>query len=377
MTGGQSVFIRNLIPHLDADVGMVGTTTGREPLGRWQQRTVGGAVYRFMPVARMTPPGRAPRVPLRLTSCLGVARFRRRIIAAGDVMYVHSPEMGVPLVLGPGRKPVAMHVHGSANPLTASRYGWARHPVLRRTYGILWRLVIARSGVVMSVDDAGLDLARSFLPGGARTQLVLVPICVDADLFRPGDREEARRGLGLAGTDAVLLFVGRLEEAKGASRLIAAFARLAATRPELALVLIGDGSQREALGMQARAAGVGQRVTFAGWVDHDVLPAWLRAADVLLLPSDYEGLPTVVIEAMSCGVPVVATAVGGLPALVREGENGLLLHEPTVAALTAATEAALTRTWSAGQVRESVGRYSAAETASRVTALLRGLAGRA
>jgi len=371
MTGGQSVFIRNLIPHLDADVKVVGAAVGMETLGIWQRRELGGVEYDFMPVARMLPPGQQPLVPLRLSSLFGVLRFRGRILRAGDVMYVHSPEMGLPLSFGHRRKPIVMHLHGASNPLAVSRYGWARGAALQRSYRALHRHVIRSSRLVVSVDDQGLLLARRSLAAGNNTQLALLPICVDTALFHPGDKESARTSLGLEPSMRLLLFVGRLERAKGTELLIAAFAKLASNRESLMLALIGDGSQRSAMREQAREAGLDARLLFPGWVDHDALPAWLRAADVLLLPSDYEGLPTAVIEALACAVPVVATAVGGLPGLIREGENGLLLRERTSDALAAATAKALDRTWTSQALTGSVAPFTAERVAVRTMELLR------
>lgn len=371
MTGGQSVFIRNLIPRLEADVAVVGAASGSEPLGVWQRRSLHGSEYYFLPVARMPQPGRPPLVPLRLTSCLGVAVFRRRILDAGDVMYVHSPEMGLPLAVGSGRKPMVLHVHGAANPLTASRYRWARASVLRAAYGVVQRLVIRNSAHVLSVDEAGLVMARGHRAHKSRTGLTLLPICVDMDLFCPGDTAAARAELGLSAEARILLFVGRLEAAKGTARLIEALGELATRDARVRLVVIGDGSQRPDMERASGALGVSDKVVFSGWVDHDRLPRYLQAADALLLPSDYEGLPTVVVEAMACGVPVVATDVGGLGGLIKEGQNGLLLKSVTSHALAAATEQVLDRTWPTDEVRASVGEYSAAYVAAQVTDVLR------
>lgn len=371
MTGGQSVFIRNLIPRLEADVKVVGATSGREAIGRWQRRSLRGVAYDFMPIARMSPPGRTPRIPLRLTSLLGVARFRRRILRAGDVMYVHSPEMGLPLGMGPGRKPIVTHLHGASNPLSVSRYAWARTATPRGLYGALLRRVINTSTLVLSVDRQGLKLAAESLGDKNGATLALLPVCVDTSLFHPGDKTSARSDLGLPALPTrVLLFVGRLEHAKGTERLVEALAELGKAEDSPILALIGDGSQRLPMEAQARQAGVGEHLLFAGWVDHDSLPAWFQAADVLLLPSDQEGLPTAVIEALACGVPVVATAVGGLPRLIDEGRNGMLLREPTAVALAAVTASALDRAWSTEDLTRSVGRYSADRIAAQVTQLL-------
>jgi glycosyltransferase involved in cell wall biosynthesis len=244
-------------------------------------------------------------------------------------------------------------------------------------YGTLWRRVINASAVVMSVDEDGLQLAERSLKEKSKTRVALLPICVDTGLFHPGDKVSARSSLGLPLSTRLMLFVGRLEQAKGTERLVDALAELATRAESLSLALIGDGSQRFAMEEQARRAGVRDRLLFAGWVDHDALPTWLQAADVLLLPSDYEGLPTAVIEALACGVPVVAAAVGGLTRLVCEGKNGLLLREDTSGALAAAAERAMDCPWSVNELTASVSEYSSGRIAARVTDLLRDAASRA
>jgi glycosyltransferase involved in cell wall biosynthesis len=375
MTGGQSVFIRNLLPRLEGDVRVVGATGGPEALGVWQRRSLHGVPYEFMAVARMGAPGRAPRVPLRLASLIGVGRFRRAILRAGDVMYVQSPEMGLPLTFGAARKPIVFHVHGAANPLVASRYAWARNTVLRQAYSRLQRRVINASRLVLSVDDAGLQLCRGKLVRGSQTRLELVPICVDTALFCAGDGDAARAGHGLAASDRVVAFVGRLEQAKGVVELVEALVLLRDHTPPVRLVVIGDGSQRDLMEETARRSGVLDRIVFAGWVEHDQLPTWLRASDVLALPSAHEGLPTAVIEALACGVPVVATPVGDVPRLVHDGKNGLILRDRTPRTLAEALGRVLAAGWPAADVAASVSDYSAERIASLVSGLLREAAG--
>jgi glycosyltransferase involved in cell wall biosynthesis len=375
MTGGQSVFIRNLLPRLEGEVRVVGATGGPEALGVWQTRSLHGVRYEFMPVARMGAPGRAPRVPLRLASLVGVVRFRRAILRAGDVMYVQSPEMGLPLTFGAARKPIVFHVHGAANPLVASRYAWARNTILRQAYSRLQRRVINASRLVLSVDEAGLQMCRGKLVRGSQTRLELVPICVDMSLFCAGDGEATRAGHGLAAADKVVVFVGRLEQAKGVVELVEALALLRDHSPPVRLVVIGDGSQRDLMEETARRSGVLDRIVFAGWVAHDKLPAWLRASDVLALPSAHEGLPTAVIEALACGVPVVATPVGDVTRLVHDGENGLILRERTPQALAQALDRVLAAGWPTADVVASVGDYSAERIASLASGLLREAAG--
>ena len=115
-------------------------------------------------------------------------------------------------------------------------------------------------------------------------------------------------------------YLGRLAPQKDVGALLEAFARLPAGAQ---LLLVGDGPDRPAL--HRRAQAFGSRVHFAGFVPHAQVPAILRHADLLVLPSLYEDLRSALVEAMAAGLPVVATRVGGNPDLVRDGVNGLLV----------------------------------------------------
>ncbi|AQL43319.1 hypothetical protein BV210_11725 [Halorientalis sp. IM1011] len=124
-----------------------------------------------------------------------------------------------------------------------------------------------------------------------------------------------------------LLFVGRLSGEKGVGDLLAAFAELVERADrELTLHVVGDGPAEDSLREQARTLGVADETVFHGFVPHGE-ELWRRYddSDLLILPSYTEGLPRVLGEGMARGLPVVATRVGGIPAFVRDGENGLLV----------------------------------------------------
>jgi glycosyltransferase involved in cell wall biosynthesis len=165
------------------------------------------------------------------------------------------------------------------------------------------------AGVIVTTEE----LRRHVATVAAPDRIHLIPNGVDLARFSPGERRRSHRDR--------ILYVGRLSEEKNLSTLIRAV-RALRQRIEGRLVMIGSGPLRGALEAEARAAGV--PVEFPGVVDHQLLPEWLRAADVFALPSFTEGHPKALIEAMAAGVPCVASDCPGNRALVKDGDTGLL-----------------------------------------------------
>jgi len=150
-------------------------------------------------------------------------------------------------------------------------------------------------------------------------------------------------------TGETILYVGNVIESKGVIDLMAAFLDLAAARPEARLAVIGDGEAVGDLKAQAAAAGHADRVLMPGRRKSTEVAAWMRAADLLCLPSHSEGCPNAIVEALACGRPVVATNVGGIPELVDE-ECGILVPAHDPAGLRQALEAALKRQWDRAKI---------------------------
>lgn len=160
---------------------------------------------------------------------------------------------------------------------------------------------------------------------------------VDTDRFRPsGATATLRRSLGLPAGGVGLCYVGRLVEAKGLPEMLDAFTAVAATDPTCWLAVVGDGPLLEPLRKRVTTAGLEGRVHFSGNVVHDRVPEWLQASDLFVLPSHNEGLPNVVLEAMACGLPVLATRVGGIPEAVEDERTGILVPARDTEALTRA-----------------------------------------
>lgn len=170
-------------------------------------------------------------------------------------------------------------------------------------------------------------------------ELIEIPGGADLELFRRVPTG-LRRELGLADFE-VVLWVGRFAPLKNVSLLIEAFAALAPRRPRAMLVLVGEGALEGRLRSDARRLGIEQRVRFVGAKPLAELPAWYSMADVFALPSSFDNSPNVLLEAMACGLPVVATRVGGVGRYVENGSTGLLVEPGQAPALAAAIERVL------------------------------------
>jgi D-inositol-3-phosphate glycosyltransferase len=162
--------------------------------------------------------------------------------------------------------------------------------------------------------------------GVSPQKVTVVPCGVDTEVFRPLDKAITRRELGLPAKEQVVLFVGRIEPLKGIDLLLRAVSHLDGRFR--VLVIGGDGkdiarkSELAALSAELRIAG---KVTFLDAVPHDDLPLYYNAADICVVPSYYESFGLVAVEAMACGVPVIASRVGGLKETVQDGQTGYLI----------------------------------------------------
>jgi glycosyltransferase involved in cell wall biosynthesis len=168
--------------------------------------------------------------------------------------------------------------------------------------------------------------------GFPRDRIVRIPNGVDASFFKP-DAEVSR----LPGN---LLFVGRLDYMKGVDILLKSIASSHTGDNQISCCIVGDGPFKKTLQQLACELDIADKVTFAGACTN-VLP-YLQKASCFVLPSRSEGMPNVLLEAMACGLPIIATSVGGIPDIITDGRNGLLIPPDDVPALSLALANVLT-----------------------------------
>jgi len=247
--------------------------------------------------------------------------------------------------------PIASEV---GRPLLGSAMGSDVHTHPYRSRGIrrLTRRAIERSDQVAAVSRA---LGREVVAlGEPRKPVRTIYNGVDTEQFAPpsGEISAAREALGLPRGGTGICTVCRVEREKGLQELAEAFRTVRHAYPEAWLVVVGDGAYRAKLEGWVESEGLGSRVFVVGAHPHDEIPRWLGAADVFVLAGHNEGLPNVVLEAMACGLPVVATDVGWTSEAVVHGRTGLLVP----AADTGRLAGALDHLLGDEEERESMGR---------------------
>jgi len=196
--------------------------------------------------------------------------------------------------------------------------------------------VLRRANRIVVATLAELTQLR-FLYKATAKKLVVIPPGVDVSHFYPIPADEAKMYVGLKADDRMVLFVGRIEPLKGVDTLIEAMSCLQwkEERPVHLAIIGGDpaASPEEMSAEMARLQklcddlAVGQTVVFLGKRDQDKLSYYYSAAELVVMPSHYESFGMVALEAMACGTPVIASEVGGLAYLVRDGETGFTIPD--------------------------------------------------
>jgi glycosyltransferase involved in cell wall biosynthesis len=193
----------------------------------------------------------------------------------------------------------------------------------------------------------GAELSDQFSPDATSKEQFLTSLVRDSDIVprKPRATGECDK--------KTLLFVGRMAHEKGLEYLLPAVRLLVNKKIPVELLVVGDGSERNAIERQIQLLEIGNNVRLLGFVKFgSALNKLYERAQVFVLPSLSEGIPKVILEAMAKGVPVVATDVGGIPAVVRHEDNGLLVPPHDARALAAAIESVLLETGLADRLRK-------------------------
>jgi glycosyltransferase involved in cell wall biosynthesis len=344
----------------------------------------------WFPIARPWPGGRrpsvtedreAPRVRHRRMFYLpGILKgldshwLKTAVLAAAgeiqracpiDVIDAHFgyPEgvgcVGAALALG---RPVFITMRGLERPILT--HAWRGGQLLRALRQCTGIVAVSESLKVLAVER-----------GIAPEKIEVIPNAVDRQTFRPGDRDEARRALGLALSDQLVVSVGMLVAGKGHHHLVDAIARLRTKDHRLRLAIIGGAAHEPAYPELLRRR-IAERelegiVRLEGNLPPAAVATWLQAADVFALSTDDEGCCNAILEAMACGLPVVTTPAGDNALLVDPPKRGFIVPTGWSDDLCQALEAAVQTAWDRGSIAAHAADYTWDEVAGRTARFFR------
>ncbi|MCX8045198.1 MAG: glycosyltransferase family 4 protein [Desulfobacterota bacterium] len=248
-------------------------------------------------------------------------RKRYDIIHAFQIGYTAAIAVAVGAVL---RKPTLITVASSGSGGDVQRH-------CRTPWGRLFLFLCKYASCMITLNQ----LMRTELQaiGYPETKMMSIPNGVDTSIFRPPIQSEQEFRQKCSDQEKIILYAGRLSPEKGVAFLVRAFATLAPHIPAQ-LFIVGDGPEKKHLESIIVEQGLSNRVCLIPAVEH--LVPLLHSADVFVLPSLFEGLSNALLEAMACGLPVIATRVAGNQEVIRDGENGMLVPAQDSDALAAA-----------------------------------------
>jgi glycosyltransferase involved in cell wall biosynthesis len=256
-----------------------------------------------------------------------------------DIVHTHTSKAGIlgRLAGRLAKVPVVIHtVHGFA--FTAPLPKWQR-----QLYIALEKMAGRWCDALIFISKPLMAEAGKLGIGDPKTY-AYIPSGIDIKAFQNsnnnGNREIKRQMLGLTDHIPVIGTVSRLVRDKGLELILEAAAQLKAKGLKFHMVWVGDGPMRAELERMAQSLGVADRLSITGMCTD--VPAWISCFDIFVLPTMWEGMGRVFLEAQAAGIPVIGTKVGGVPDVVRDGETGILIQPNDVKALAEMIELLIT-----------------------------------
>lgn len=217
--------------------------------------------------------------------------------------------------------------------LVTTAHGWNPTTLRERLFFSFDKMILRYFDSIVVVNERQKDHLIS--KGIPKEKIIVVHNAIDTNKFRTNPARISRSPtIDFCKDSFVIGYIGRLSQEKGVDKLINSVFLLTNNHKNIRLFIIGDGPERSSLEAYSKKLGLQEYVVFIGYIK-DIENIYMNL-DLLVLPSLTEGLPNVVLEALSFGVPVVATNVGGLPEIIKSGSNGLLVDPGDVIAISEA-----------------------------------------
>ena len=244
-------------------------------------------------------------------------------IAKNTIIHTQRPDHMLPFILFYRKNPKICTLHGAHIKNVYTKKG----SIVGNIYSEIEKFVFKRVDILIAVSEDTINYyTRKY--SWIKNKIILIPIGINTDLFKPINKQKMREFYGFSNNEKIILYVGRMEKEKGLDILLKSLKKLENEIANLKLVLVGDGRERKKLENLSRDLKL-KNVMFMNSLEHDKIPEIMNCADVFVLCSLYEGMPTVVLEALACGVPVVSTDVGDVYKVVKDGVTGYIVKKRT------------------------------------------------
>jgi len=240
-------------------------------------------------------------------------------IPKSSIIHVHRPDFVLPFLIYNRNNPKVCTMHGIPNIGIRTR----KNVLIWSIYNLLEIITIKRCDILIMVDQRTRDYYIKKYPH-ITDKTTLIPVGIDTNVFKPMDMQKMRKRYGLDQNEAIILFIGRFSKEKGLYLLLDSFRELHPDLPTARLVLLGKGSEGKKIIKYIENERI-EKVTIFDPVEHKRVPEIINCADTLVLCSSFEGMPTVVLESLACGVPVVSTDVGDVKKVVIDDKSGFLV----------------------------------------------------
>jgi glycosyltransferase involved in cell wall biosynthesis len=339
--GGIDTCIKDLIRWSPNDIAfsVIGATTDRvkRPVYKWTKCVLGKRTFQFFPVITIDHPGRQSKIPATLRYLVRLVLNRPG--SHCDIIQFHRIEPT--LIYLKSEIPKVTFIHQDMEVLhnKSSDIRWSYTP---RLYFKLEEFLFKQYDFVYIVHETAVKAYRLRYSRMA-SKINFLPTWMNPEIFYPISQEEKKRlqsdyrqRYHIKSIGRILVWIGRLDSQKNPERLIESFSIVAREFSDIHLVVIGDGVLRHQVERSVEKYSLTERVTFTGLLPNEGIGDWLRVSDMLVLSSDYEGMPRCVVEALGCGTPVATTDVGEVRRIVHSGVNGKIAKERTTVSLAEA-----------------------------------------
>lgn len=241
-------------------------------------------------------------------------------IPEDSIIHTQRPDFTLPFILFCTKNPKVCTLHGIPEHGIKTR----KNVLIWGIYSLMERWVLGRTERIIAVNQRTKEYYLKKKPK-LKNKITVISVGVDNEIFKPMDKDAMRKSYGFNKDEKVILFVGRFSVEKGLDLLLLGFADLKSEMPEAKLVLLGEGPDEQKIKKLIKNNNI-EDVIIMKALKHNKIPEIINCADTLVLCSLYEGMPTIVLESLACGVPVVSTEVGDVNKVVINDKTGELVQ---------------------------------------------------